>query len=124
MTILIYDVWYRTEYRNRPKEEQRPVAGEPMSDEDVENENNAVDDYYDLDNYDDEPVESGISYNTDALLLNSNPESAESDSDSDEDKEDFTVKLDDNILVTGQVSEDVCLLQLYGMIMHSKLKLP
>lgn len=83
-----------------------------MSDEDIQNEN-AIDDYYDLDNYDDEPVESGMSYNSDALLLNSAPES-ENDEDSEEEVEEFTIKPDDNIIVTGQVSDDICLLQLYG----------
>lgn len=85
-----------------------------MSDDDIENENTAIDDYYGLDDYDDEPVESGVSYTTDAMLLNSAPESEEDDEDSEEEIEDFTVKPDDNIIVAGQVSDDVCLLQLYG----------
>lgn len=104
----------RAEYRNRPRADNSALQAEPMSDEDVENQN-AVDDYYDLDNYDEEPVESGVSYNTDAMLLNSAPES-EIEDDSDEDPDECTVKPDDNIIVAGHVSDDVCLLQLYGSI--------
>ncbi|CAL8115492.1 unnamed protein product [Orchesella dallaii] len=99
------------EFKNRPNDEQTASQHDDMSEDDIENEN-AVDDYYDMDNYDDEPVEpAGASYNTDALLLNSGPESE--DEESEEEAEEFTVKPDDNIIVTGQVSDDVCLLQVY-----------
>ncbi|ODM88554.1 Periodic tryptophan protein 1 [Orchesella cincta] len=102
------------EFNSRPKDEQSTSDhhDEQMSEDDDADMENDVDNYYGLDNYDnDEPDEAGISFDTDALLLNSAPESE--DEESEEEAEEFTVKPDDNILVTGQVNEDVCTLQVY-----------
>lgn len=107
---------------SRPKEDKANAEeGERMTtsdDDDGRNENSAIDDYYNMDDYDDEPVESGISYNTDAMLLSATESGDDSEEDSEEEIDDFSVKPDDNIIVAGQVSDDVCLLQLYGKLIY------
>jgi len=96
------------EYESRPESEKRPVKAQAASDSDRESEGG---DFYDLDNYDEEPSEAMSNQPIETLILNNEPDSESEDSDAEPDE--FTVKPGDNLILTGHVDDDVCMLEVF-----------
>lgn len=78
----------------------------------------AVDEYYDMDNYDDEPTDTASSIPIETLILQN---ADDTDDDDDEDSEDseaepdeFSIKPTDNLILAGHVEDDACMLEVYG----------
>jgi len=107
--VLIFCLYVsRAEYESRPNAERRMSQQEQSDEEEAD----AIDDYYEMDNYDDEPTEAMSGTGIENLILENPPESDSEDSDAEPDE--FTVKADDNLILVGHVDDDVTMLEVYG----------
>jgi hypothetical protein len=112
----------RAEYQSRPKLTSADAVKDDDEDSDEEKENDAehaaVDDFYDMDNYDDEVVETPGVNNDIGMMMNNVlrewEEAEEEELDSDEDQDEFTIQSDDNLILCGHVDGTVCMLEAYG----------
>lgn len=97
---------FRAEFKGRPGS-----GGDKEEDSGSDAENKDVDDYYDMDDYDDEVVgPPGITIDMNSMLNNEDDDSPDTDDEPDE----FVVKDDDNLILCGHVDGDVCMLEVYG----------